>query len=41
MGITELTVAVMPWLLTMLGFLMIVTYVPQISLWLPNLLYGS
>ena len=41
MGITELTVAVMPWLLTMLGFLMIVTYVPQISLWLPNLLYGK
>jgi C4-dicarboxylate transporter DctM subunit len=40
MGISELTVAVMPWLLTMLGFLMIVTYVPQISLWLPNLLYG-
>jgi C4-dicarboxylate transporter DctM subunit len=41
MGISELTVAVMPWLLTMLGFLLLVTYVPQISLWLPNLLYGS
>jgi C4-dicarboxylate transporter DctM subunit len=41
MGISELTVAVMPWLLTMLAFLMIVTYVPQISLWLPNLLYGK
>ena len=39
MGISELTVAVMPWLLTMLGFLMIVTYIPQISLWLPNLIY--
>ena len=39
MGISELTVAVMPWLLTMLGFLMIVTYVPQISLWLPNLIF--
>ncbi|HEX8611234.1 MAG TPA: TRAP transporter large permease subunit [Telluria sp.] len=39
MGISELTVAVMPWLLTMLGFLVIVTYVPQISLWLPNLIY--
>ncbi|HJV79332.1 TRAP transporter large permease subunit [Noviherbaspirillum sp.] len=39
MGITELTVAVMPWLLTMLGFLMLVTYVPQLSLWLPNLLF--
>ncbi|MCE3605875.1 TRAP transporter large permease subunit [Massilia sp. P8910] len=40
MGISELTVAVMPWLLTMLGFLMIVTYIPQISLWLPHLVYG-
>ncbi len=40
MGISELTVAVMPWLLTMLGFLALVTYVPQISLWLPNLIYN-
>ena len=38
MGITELTIAVWPWLLTMLGFLMIVTYWPTLSLWLPNLL---
>jgi C4-dicarboxylate transporter DctM subunit len=41
MGISELTVAVMPWLLTMLGFLMLITYVPQISLWLPHLIYGA
>jgi C4-dicarboxylate transporter DctM subunit len=38
MGITELTVAVWPWLLTMLGFLMLVTYWPAMSLWLPHLL---
>jgi C4-dicarboxylate transporter, DctM subunit len=38
MGISELTVAVMPWLLTMLGFLMVVTYWPGLTLWLPNLL---
>ncbi|PZP31007.1 MAG: C4-dicarboxylate ABC transporter permease [Roseateles depolymerans] len=38
MGISELTVAVMPWLLTMLGFLMVVTYWPALSLWLPHLL---
>jgi C4-dicarboxylate transporter DctM subunit len=38
MGITELTVAVWPWLLTMLGFLVLVTYWPPLSLWLPNLL---
>jgi len=36
MGITELTVAVWPWLLVMLGFLVLVTYVPGISLWLPR-----
>jgi C4-dicarboxylate transporter, DctM subunit len=38
MGITELTVAVWPWLVTMLLFLIIITYVPSISLFLPRLL---
>lgn len=38
MGITELTVAVMPWLLTMLGFLIVVTYWPPLTLWLPKFL---
>jgi C4-dicarboxylate transporter DctM subunit len=38
MGITELTIAVWPWLLTMLIFLGIVTYVPELSLWLPRAL---
>jgi C4-dicarboxylate transporter DctM subunit len=38
MGITELTVAVWPWLLTMLIFLLLVTYVPALSLFLPGLL---
>jgi C4-dicarboxylate transporter, DctM subunit len=38
MGITELTVAVWPWLLTMLGFLMVVTYWPTLSLALPRAL---
>jgi C4-dicarboxylate transporter DctM subunit len=41
MGITELTIAVLPWLMTMVGFLFLVTYVPQISLWLPRLVFGS
>ena len=40
MGITELTVAVLPWLCTMLAFLLLITYVPQISLWLPNLVFS-
>ncbi len=38
MGITELTIAVMPWLLTMIAFLGLVTYVPELSLWLPRTL---
>ena len=38
MGITELTVAVWPWLLTMLVFLVIVTYWPALSIWLPQAL---
>jgi C4-dicarboxylate transporter DctM subunit len=40
MGISELTVAVTPWLLTMLGFLLLITYVPEISLWLPRMVYS-
>ena len=38
MGITELTVAVWPWLLTMLGFLVAVTYWPGLTLWLPRMM---
>ncbi len=38
MGITELTVAVMPWLMAMVGFMLLITYVPVISLWLPRML---
>jgi len=38
MGITELTIAVWPWLLTMLVFLVMVTYWPDLSLWLPRAL---
>jgi C4-dicarboxylate transporter DctM subunit len=38
MGITELTIAVWPWLLTMLIFLGMVTYLPELSLWFPRML---
>src|SRR5262249_422219 len=38
MGITEMTIAVLPWLCAMLIFLVIITYVPEISLWLPRTL---
>ena len=36
MGITELTIATWPWLLTMLIFLVLVTYWSTLSLWLPR-----
>ena len=38
MRITDLAMAVMPWLLTMLVFLVIVTYWPGLTLFLPRLL---
>ena len=38
MGISELTVAVMPWLITMIVFLVIVTYWPSLSIWLPKMM---
>jgi C4-dicarboxylate transporter DctM subunit len=37
-GLSEVTVAVWPWLLTMLVFLVLVTYWPTLSLWLPRTL---
>jgi C4-dicarboxylate transporter, DctM subunit len=38
MRITDLAMAVMPWLLTMLVFLLIVTFWPGLTLWLPKVL---
>jgi C4-dicarboxylate transporter DctM subunit len=38
LGMTETTIACFPWLLTMLVFLMIITYWPPLSLWLPKTL---
>ena len=38
MGITELAIAVRQWLLTMLVFLVVVTYWPALSIWLPKTL---
>ncbi|MQY51255.1 TRAP transporter large permease subunit [Rhodocyclus tenuis] len=38
MGITELTVAIWPWLLAMLCFLILITYWPAVSIWLPKTL---
>jgi C4-dicarboxylate transporter DctM subunit len=33
--------AALPWLMVLLGFLIVVTYIPEVSLWLPNLLFGK
>ena len=38
MGISEMTIAVLPWLGAMLLFLVMITYIPIISLWLPQTL---
>ena len=38
LGITELTKAVLPWLATMLVFLVIVTYWPELTLFLPRVM---
>jgi C4-dicarboxylate transporter DctM subunit len=38
MGLTDTTRAVWPWLLSMLLFLLLITYVPAISTWLPRML---
>jgi C4-dicarboxylate transporter DctM subunit len=38
LGLTEVSKAVLPWLATMLAFLMLVTYWPDLSLWLPRTL---
>jgi C4-dicarboxylate transporter, DctM subunit len=39
MGMTEVSIACLPWVGVMLLYLVLITYVPQISLWLPGLLY--
>jgi len=38
LGLTETTKACAPWILVMMLYLILITYVPIISLWLPNLL---
>ena len=41
MGLTDVTKAAAPWILVVTVVLMIVTYIPQISLWLPGVIYGN
>ena len=39
LGLTETTKACAPWIMVMMAYLLLITYVPAISLWLPNLLF--
>jgi C4-dicarboxylate transporter, DctM subunit len=39
MSVMEVVAAALPWLSVLLVFLVIVTYVPQLSLWLPRMLF--
>ncbi len=41
MSMKDVMVATLPWTATIFVGLMLVTYIPQISLWLPNLIYGQ
>jgi C4-dicarboxylate transporter DctM subunit len=39
LGLTETTKACAPWILVMMFYLIIITYVPAITLWLPRILF--
>jgi len=41
LSIKEVVKAVMPWFFVIFIGLMLITYIPQISLWLPNLMMGN
>jgi len=41
MGLTEVSIATAPWLVVMLAYLVLITYVPDVSLWLVRLLYAT
>lgn len=41
MSMKDVMVATLPWTATIFVGLMLVTYIPEISLWLPNLIYGQ
>jgi len=41
MSLVQVTRAALPWLSVLLVFLIMVTYIPQISLFLPELMMGK
>jgi TRAP-type C4-dicarboxylate transport system permease large subunit len=40
LSVEKTTIAILPWLVPLLLSLVLITYIPQISLWLPRLMYG-
>ncbi|MCF6172719.1 MAG: C4-dicarboxylate ABC transporter permease, partial [Campylobacteraceae bacterium] len=40
LSLKDVVVASLPWALTIFVGLILITYIPIISLWLPNLMYG-
>jgi C4-dicarboxylate transporter DctM subunit len=41
MSLAQVVRASIGWLMILLGFLVVVTYIPEISTFLPNLLFGK
>jgi C4-dicarboxylate transporter DctM subunit len=41
MNLMQVTRAALPWLAVLLVFLLLVTYIPEISLGLPNYVFGK
>jgi C4-dicarboxylate transporter DctM subunit len=41
LSLKDVIVYSLPWSMTILAGLLLVTYIPEIALWLPNLMYGS
>ena len=39
LSVERTTIAILPWLVSLLGSLVILTYFPQVSLWLPRMFY--
>ena len=39
LSVERTTIAILPWLVPLLGSLIIITYVPQLVLWLPKMFY--
>jgi TRAP-type C4-dicarboxylate transport system permease large subunit len=39
LSVERTTMAILPWLVPMLGSLVVITYVPSLVLWLPKMVY--